>query len=386
MPRKYPNRWFTTLADVGGITNVATSLTLAANPGSVSLTAGQYVVLTVTNGSTVERMRATTITGTAVSGITRGQEGTTGVAFPLGATISINITQVGIENLFDLTEGQYLTEQTTNLTATAGKLGVQARMWAGRMMLQIRGPSGAQTYKQPHFGENSISLWQPAGNSTTITAIGAAALTATGTATAANVATTNRHTYMKRLEYLVTVAATTAVAGFREGVAQRTVGGPAAGDGGFFFCCRWGPATGVATTTNRAWVGMSSSTAAPTDVEPSTITNSVGMGWDAADTNIQMMHRGAGAVTKIDLGASFPVPTADRTKAYEIALFSPPGTTQTVGYYVTDLATGAVASGTISTNMPTNTTLLAARGWMSVGGTSSVIGIALMGLYLETDY
>jgi hypothetical protein len=131
---------------------------------------------------------------------------------------------------------------------------------------------------------------------------------------------------------------------------------------------------------------MANSTAAPTDVEPSSITNIVGMGWDAADANIQIMHRGAGAVTKIDLGASFPVPTADRTKAYELALFSKPGTAQEVGYEVTDMATGAVASGAITTNMPSTATLLAPRGWMSVGGTSSVIGIALMGLYVESDY
>ena len=131
---------------------------------------------------------------------------------------------------------------------------------------------------------------------------------------------------------------------------------------------------------------MANTTTAPPDVEPSTITNIVGMGWDAADTNIQIMHRGTGAVTKIDLGSNFPVPTADRTKAYDLALFSPPGTTQSVSYEVTDLATGNKATGTITTNLPTTTTLLAPRGWMSVGGTSSVIGISLMGLYIETDY
>lgn len=260
------------------------------------------------------------------------------------------------------------------------------RKIANRAMLAVMGPSGLDTALQPHLGRNKFVQWSPAGNSTTITAVGAAALTATGTATAANVATTNRHTYLKRLEYLVTTATTTAVAGFRSTVAQFTIGGPSAGDGGFHMICRWGPATGVSTTTNRAFVGMANTTGAPTDVEPSTITNMIGMGWDAADTNIQLMYRGAGAVTKIDLGASFPVPTADRTKAYEIALFSPPGTTQSVSYEVTDLATGAVATGTITTNLPSTTTLLAPRGWMSVGGTSSVIGVALMSLYLETDY
>ena len=256
----------------------------------------------------------------------------------------------------------------------------------GRMMAAMIGPNGIDASLQPHSGMNAVSKWQPGGNSTTITAVGDAALTATGTATAANVATTNRHTYMRRLEYLVTTAATTAVAGFRAAAAKWGIGGAAAGDGGFHMICRWGPATGVATSTSRAFVGLASVTTAPTDVEPSTITNIFGMGWDAADTNIQLMYRGAGAVTKVDLGASFPVPTADRTKVYELALFSPPGTTQSVSYEITDLATGAVATGTITTNLPAAATFLAPRGWMSVGGTSSVIGIALMNLYIETDY
>lgn len=256
----------------------------------------------------------------------------------------------------------------------------------GRSMLAVIGPSGLSSTIQPHIGRNKIALWQPAGNSTTITAIGSAALTATGTATAANVATTNRYTYQRRLEYLVTTAATTAVAGFRGAVAYNTIGGPSAGDGGFHFVCGWGPSTGVATATSRCFVGMGNSVAAPTDVEPSTITNIVGVGWDAADTNIQFMYRGTGTIAKIDLGASFPVPTVNNTSAYELILFSPAGTVQSVSYELNNLGTGAKAVGTVTTNLPTATTFLAPRGWMSVGGTSSVIGIGLMGLYIESDY
>ena len=257
----------------------------------------------------------------------------------------------------------------------------------GRSLLAFKDAStSADAPLQSALSQARVSIWQGVSGSNAPAVSGTATLTATGTATAANIATTNRHTRTQRLEYLVTTAATTAVAGWRYPNLGWTVGGVAADEGGFFFVCRWGPATGVATTTNRAFCGMANVTAAPTDVEPSTITNIIGMGWDAADANIQIMHRGAGAVTKIALSASFPVPTADRTKAYELAMFSPPGSTQSVSYAVTDLGTGATATGTINTNMPTNTTLLAPRGWMSVGGTSSVIGVALMRCYLETDY
>jgi hypothetical protein len=273
----------------------------------------------------------------------------------------------------------------TPAAPAAGGLKLFGRSIANRLLPAIIGPSGLDTSLQPHFGRNRVGIWSPLGNSTTITALGMTAPTSIGTATTANVATTNRHQRTRRIDYLVTTAATTAIAGWRSAAAQWTIGAATAGDGGFHFVNRWGPATGVATATSRAFVGMMASLT-PTDTEPSTRVNMVGMGWDAADTNIQMMHNdGSGVATKIDLGAAFPVPTADRTAYYELALFSPPGTVQEVHYEVIDLVSGATATGTITTNIPSTTQLIGPHGWMSVGGTSSVIGAALMSLYIESD-
>lgn len=253
----------------------------------------------------------------------------------------------------------------------------------GRQMIGFRDETGWPTIVQPHFGLHRIASWIPQGGSVTITATGSNALTAAGTATAVTVAATNVYTQSKCLEYLVTAAANNAVAGFR--ASQNTFWrGNATDFGGFHMVCRWGPATGVATTTNRAFVGMTSSTAAPTDVQPSSLLSMCGMGWDAADTNIQIMtNDGTGTATKTDLGASFPVPTVDRSKVYELQLYCAPNAS-TMSYKVTDVGTGSVASGTLSTDLIPNTTFISPRGWMSVGGTSSVIGIALMNMYVET--
>lgn len=265
----------------------------------------------------------------------------------------------------------------------AGGLKLFGRSIAGRILPAFIGPSGLDSSLQPYLARNKVAYAQPNGNSTTVGLLGLA-LSATGTATGANVATTNLHTAMRGIEYLVTTAATTAVAGFRSTAAQFFRGSGITG--GFTFICRFGPATGVSTSTNRCFVGFTSATGAPTDVQPSSLTNMVGLGWDAADSNLQIMHNdGSGTATKIDLGGSFPVPTADRTEVYELALFCPPGGSD-IYYEVTDLVNGTVATGTISSDMPSSTTLLAPRGWMSVGGTSSVIGIALKSLYIETDY
>jgi len=278
-----------------------------------------------------------------------------------------------------------LPANATPATPAAGNLALFGRSVAGRMLPAIIGPSAIDTSMQPFLGSNRVGMFLPNGNSGTSTSFGIGYST-TGSSTTANVATTNRFTRMRGIEYLVTTAATTAVAGFRGASNQWTVGASTAGDGGFFSVFRWGPATGVATATTRAFCGMRSATA-PSDLQPSSLTNIVGMGWDAADTNIQMMHNdGSGTATKIDLGASFPVPTVNRTSVYEVALFSPPGTTQSVGYHVTDLVSGAEASGTITTDLPTNSTLIAPHLYMSVGGTSSVIGVKIFGHYIETDY
>ncbi len=286
----------------------------------------------------------------------------------------------GSPDPLDLTVQTVTAPSADTVRVFAGKSG-------GRVMPRFIGPNGQDATFQPHIGKNKVSKWNAAGNGTVIVADGSPALTVAGTATTRNVSTTNRATRIRMIEWLVTTAATTAIASFRAGAAQWSIGDASQSDmGGFHYVCTWGTATGGATATNRAFVGMANTTAAPTDVEPSTITNIVGMGWDAADANISIMHRGTGAVTKIDLGAAFAVPTTDRANAYLLELYSPPGTTQKVGYKVTNIITNAVAEGEITANLPTAATFLAPRGWMSVGGTSSVIGIALSQLYIETDW
>ncbi len=277
-----------------------------------------------------------------------------------------------------------LNATATPATPAAGGVKLFGRDVAGRILAAIVGPSGLATSLQPFFGRNKIGLVLPPGNGTGINQLGYSQ-SISGTATAANVSTTNRHTFMRRLEYAA-VAAVNAVVGFRNAALQWSIGAPSADNGGFLMVTRWGPATGL-VATHRAFVGMRGSVAAPTDVDPSTLTNICGMGYDSADTNIQFMYNDAsGTATKINLGASFPKPSATRTAAYEIALFAPPGTTQSLTYEVTDLETGAVATGTVTTDIPAATQLLAPYAYMSVGGTSSAVAIAHMGLYIETDY
>ena len=373
------------------VTNLTTDLAAKAplaSPtftGTVTLPDGQVVngVTLTTAGGTTNFLRAD---GTYAAppggdgGVSDGDKGD--VAVSGGGTVW---TVEGAAGNFTVGGYHQLPAITTPATPPAGNLRMFAKSVAGRMLPEIIGPSGIDTALQPFLGSNRVGMFMPNGNSGTSTSFGIGYST-TGSVTTANVTTTNRFTRMRGIEYLVTTAVTTAVVGFRGAVNQWTIGASTAGDGGFLSVLRWGPATGVETTTTRALAGMRVVTT-PTDVETSTIVNMVGMGWDAADANIQIMHNdGSGTATKINLGAAFPVPTVNRTSVYEIALFSPPGTTQSVGYRVTDLVSGAEASGTITTDIPGTGTLIAPVAQMSVGGTSSVVGIKIFSHYIETDY
>ena len=292
------------------------------------------------------------------------------------------VNQGGVSKKATLAQVHTLPTQASPGIQAADTLRLFAQKKANRAMLSQVGPSGLDVHLQPLIATNRIAMSLSTGAAAPQT-VGISAWTVTGTATASTVTTTNLYTWMRRTEYLVTTAAITAVAGFYLTAGQFGMSNTAYG-GGFFTVIRWGPATGVATATNRAFVGMAASVAAPTDVQPSSLFNILGMGWDSADANIQFMHNDAsGTATKVDTGIA--VPTVDRTNVYEIALFVPPNST-TVGWQVTLLNTGATASGTVSADIPAVNTLLGPRGYMSVGGTSSVIGISMMSTYIETDY
>ena len=394
-------------AHTGDVTNTAGSLamTIAANAvtnAKLATMAANTVKTNATNAAAVPTdvaLAASQLFGRGATGdiaaITLGTNLTMSGAtlnavsvVPGGSTTQMQFNNAGVfAGATDiLVENNQLRLPTAaSFTApSSGGTRLVGRADAGRTVPAFLSQDGVIRDVQTALTRSSPIIWKAQAGGTALANLGGQLPTTIGTATAASIATTNLFTYTPRLEYLVTVAATTAIAGFRGVNTHVTVGGPSATLGGFSFIGRWGPATGVATTTSRAVFGLANITSAPTDVEPSTAVNGIFMGWDAADANIQIMtNDAAGACIKTDLGAAFVVPTTDRTALYELAMYSPKGTTQSVAWLVTDLVSGATASGTITTDLPSTTTLLAPRGWMSVGGTSSVIGMAVNTVYLD---
>jgi hypothetical protein len=255
----------------------------------------------------------------------------------------------------------------------------------GRQMPAFIGPSGLSTALQPLIARNKIAWANPVGNSTILSTVGTA-LVATGTATLATVATTNIHTAIRRLEYAATVDQAPNVAGFRSASNVYHIGDPNTPFGGFFMVCRFGPSRGAASNaTRRGFVGFSSTTTAPTDAALTQFANILGVGHDSTDTNWQIVHRtGTGPIVKTDTG--IPKAYPDNSEMFELTLFTSPGGTPTVYYEFRRLSDNTRFTGAITSSLPAATALMGIQAYNAVGGTSSVIGMSLASLYIETDY
>lgn len=266
----------------------------------------------------------------------------------------------------------------------ADKVKIFGRNMGGRMMPAFIGPSGLDSSLQPSLSRNCAVWAQPYGNGTAMDSIGIT-FSITGTATAANVGTANLHAAMKRVNYHVATASATAVAGVRVAALQYFRGNPGGKLGGFHFVCRFGPSIGnAANTTRRGFCGFTSLTTAPTDANPSGLPNVLGVGCDNTDSTYHIIYKtGTATATKVNTG--IVKSAVDNTEVYELVMFCPPGGTS-VHFEFTNLTTNVVFKHTATTSLPAATQLLAPSAYYSVGGTSSVIGLAFMRMYIETDF
>ncbi len=99
MTRIHSNNFDTTLN--GGITNVATTMTLTSVTGFPTIGAGVTANLTIEDGSSREIVTATSRSSFVIT-MTRASEGTTGLAFSTGATVSLRTTADSLDRKSDL--------------------------------------------------------------------------------------------------------------------------------------------------------------------------------------------------------------------------------------------------------------------------------------------
>lgn len=210
-----------------------------------------------------------------------------------------------------------------------------------------------------------ITTVVPVAGSTTLTTLGEA-FSVVGTPSGT---TLTSSAFGSTVRYLMTTAA---AVNNHAGVNGTNIYwlGNSAGLGGFRVEAEFGVAT--TSTTMRWCVGLvyNGGVALPLTADPSAGTDCVFMGCDAADANMQIMHNdAAGTCTKIDLGASFP---KTNSVLYRV-VFRATSNASAIDYTVTRIDSAATATGTLSTNLPTNNIFMA---FYCRLGNGTVIGAA----------
>jgi hypothetical protein len=238
------------------------------------------------------------------------------------------------------------------------------------------------------FAHASPTTWVPSGGFVTVPgAYGLPAQTALGTATARTFVTTNRLTRAARMGY-VSAATAAAFAGNHTTNANRAIGNGSAG--GFMCIERFGCSDAATVAGARQFVGLRNIVTTPTNVEPNTLTNHIGVAVLSTGSNLQLVSGGTTANAAIDLGANFPGNSLS-TDLYELTLFSPRGVANTVLWNLERVGSGFSASGlfanaTPGTTMPASTLFLGRSAWRTNNATLLAVGLDVGAAINYGDY
>lgn len=263
------------------------------------------------------------------------------------------------------------------------------RAIAGRHLSAFIGPSGAACALQPFLGRGKVGFWNPPGNGTSVPGLfGLNAFTTTGfNPTSRNVDAGGASGRARRMGY-VTAATAGAVGQFRQSAVQFTTGA-GNGLGGFFYLKRFVIADSNPVSDARMFIGMRASSSAPTNVEPSTLVNCIGVGHGAADANLKLFYGGSAAQAPIDLGANL---SKSAPSYIELALFAPSTESGLIYWQASRIISPSVVhvqQGQISgdaTILPQSGTLLAPWGYRTNNASAIAVELDVVSFYIETDY
>lgn len=157
--------------------------------------------------------------------------------------------------------------------------------------------------------------------------------------------------------------------------------GASPGHGGFVIKTAFAVTSSVAT--QRFWLATSTYGGVFTYTQAFPASgNVIGIGFDAAlHSNYQLMHGGGGALTYVDLGPNFPI---NNPSAIIDVDFRCPPNGAAITYLVKDRNSGLSAAGTFASNLPTGSSAMCLRSFMSNGGTAAAVSYDLLSVYYSS--
>lgn len=249
---------------------------------------------------------------------------------------------------------------------------------ADKIVLKTKSPTGIKSYLQKALWNKDITMWLPT-NATAglwLNTVGAGAGTFANTLPSAG----SVYLSLKKALYSNVVTTTNQVLGQRNTETLFAIGN-GADQNGFFFFARFGFNTW--TSGGRFFGGFATATTV-VSAEPSVLNNTLGFAIDSTDGNaIQFISRNTTTTTKVNTGL-----TAGTGKGYDIVIFCEPNGTS-IGWEIKEINNGgAEASGTVNTNLPTNSVFLTGNVLASNAALTPVnsIQLGINKIYVEKNY
>lgn len=261
---------------------------------------------------------------------------------------------------------------------------------ANRGIPGFRGLNGILSPLQPALFGKKVAQILVSQNSTGFAGAGFPNILTLGTITTVTPTAASRYTRMSRLRYLS--AATAGSFGAQYHTNPLATVGDGTSIGGFFYNCRFGVSDAASVAGARMFVGMRNAVSAPTNVEPNTLTQVLGVCQSSTSNNLQLIWGGSAAATVFDLGSNFPANSLS-TDIYDLYIYAPPDSVsvwlQVVRWSAGSLVpivAGGIVPGTTSVAFPSSGTLLQHAAWRTNNTTALAVGLDVSSLYLETDF
>lgn len=303
-------------------------------------------------------------------------------------SLATAINAVGGGGYIDLT-ATAASAPSTNITR------LEREIFANQNIVKLLSNGFGDVTLQNDISRKNWGMWRKQANSTTdVLAGNMSALTLSG-ATASAIGVGGASTFFNRQNGVNYASAATAgsVCHLRWQNNNIFIGNGSIG--GFVVKMRLGCNDAASVSGARQFYGVSSNySTGATDVEPSTLLNSIGVGHGTADTNLKLYWGGSTAQTPVDLGANFPANTLG-VDMYDIIISNPAALANTV--YVTVIrysnTTGLeiyrsnqTLTGTAGTAIPTNASgMTPFWGYRSNNATALAVRTDLVSIYYEAD-
>lgn len=359
--------------------------------------------LTLVNGDLIFRgvsgLQALPLgTGLSVSGgtlhTTGGGGGGAGAASELenDSTVPGDFVDEALDYLLDNkaavgTDGQVILPEIASPSAAAADTVEIFAAQTLRPQLAYIGEHGHIQKVQNSLADVHVGLWETEGQTTsgTPTLWGWRSLTTSGTSISQeNFDVTNIYTRTRRIRYFSSNTAG-AVLTWRTTVRDITLSDGTMG--GFYLSYVLAHDDVGSVLFPRMFWGIKDSNTQPTNVDPATLTNCIGLAQlDSDQTQYYICYGGSSAQTPIALGTDFP-PTAK--KLHRLQLYAPATEANKVYYQVDNLSDGFTAVGSItggSSVIPQSSTALNPLWAFRTNNISGAqAALVLSKMYIETE-